>query len=257
LNELPDEYEPTESECEPAESDEEAVGEPAAGYERAVGNQPAAGYEQAGTKEDLSADEPNDEHPRAVEAAIEAVLMVSTEPVPPGLLAELLELPVERVEAICEVMGASYEEERRGFCLVRVAGGYRFQSHPEFAGHVERFVLDGVPTKLSSAALETLAVVAYKQPVSRGQISAIRGVNADGVLRLLTTRGYVEPVGRDTGPGQAVLFGTTMMFLEKLGLNSLSELPPLAEFVPPASTVEMLESALRPDEQGPSAGDAG
>ncbi|MGH9296679.1 MAG: SMC-Scp complex subunit ScpB, partial [Acidimicrobiales bacterium] len=116
-----------------------------------------------------------------------------------------------------------------------------------YVGYVERFVLDGTSQKLSPAALETLAVVAYKQPVSRGQISAIRGVNADGVLRLLTARGYVEAVGRDVGPGQPLLFGTTRTFLERLGLDSLAELPPLEEFVPPVSTVEMLEQALRPD----------
>jgi segregation and condensation protein B len=185
--------------------------------------------------------------PRPVEAAIEAVLTVATEPVTPGLLAELLELPVERVETICSELAASYEAEGRGFTLMRVAGGYRLQSHEAFAGHVERFVLDGSPTKLSPAALETLAVVAYKQPVSRTQVSAIRGVNADGVLRLLAARGYISEVGRDNGPGQAVLFGTTAGFLERLGLDSLAELPPLAAFVPPATTVEMLEQALRPD----------
>jgi segregation and condensation protein B len=187
---------------------------------------------------------------RPVEAAIEAVLTVATEPVPPGLLAELLELPVERVEATCSGLADEYERDGRGFSLVRVAGGYRFQSHPAFAGHVERFVLDGAPTKLSAAALETLAVVAYKQPVSRAQVSAIRGVNADGVRRLLTARGYVEAIGRDTGPGLAVLFGTTQTFLEKLGLNSLDDLPPLGEFVPAASTVEMLERVLRPEPEG-------
>jgi len=186
---------------------------------------------------------------RPIEAAIEAVLMVSAEPVPPGLLAELLELPIDRIEALCDELAATYEAERRGFSLVRVAGGYRLQSHPDYAGHVERFMLEGAPTKLSAAALETLAVVAYKQPVSRAQISAIRGVNADGVLRLLATRGYVEPVGRDPGPGQAVLFGTTAVFLERLGIDSLRDLPPLADFVPPAATVEMLERVLRPDPQ--------
>lgn len=184
---------------------------------------------------------------RPLEAAIEAVLMVSTEPVPPGLLAELLEISAERVEAICAGLAGSYAQEGRGFCLVRVAGGYRFQSRPEYAGHVERFVLDGSPTKLSAAALETLAVVAYKQPVSRAQVAAIRGVNADGVLRLLTTRGYIEPVGRDGGPGLAVLFGTTETFLERLGIDSLRDLPALVDFVPPASTVEMLERVLRPE----------
>jgi segregation and condensation protein B len=180
-------------------------------------------------------------------SAIEAVLTVATDPVSPGLLAELLELPVETVEQMCTELAASYESEGRGFVLVRVAGGYRFQSAEGYAGYVERFVLDGVPQKLSAAALETLAVVAYKQPVSRSQVCAIRGVNADGVLRLLTARGYVQEVGRDSGPGQPVLFGTTRLFLERLGLDSLGDLPRLVEFVPPASTVEMLEQALRPD----------
>jgi segregation and condensation protein B len=188
-----------------------------------------------------------DQPDRAVEAAIEAVLTVATDPVAPGLLAELLELPVDRVEALCAALAASYEREGRGFKLARVAGGYRFQSHETYAGHVERFVLDGTPAKMSAAALETLAVVAYKQPVSRAQVSAIRGVNADGVLRLLAARGYVAEVGRDSGPGQAVLFGTTGGFLERLGLDALGDLPPLAGFVPPASTVEMLEQALRPE----------
>lgn len=182
-------------------------------------------------------------------AAIEAVLMVASDPVPAGLLAELLELPAEQVEQLCSELAASYEAEGRGFTLARVAGGYRFQSADAYAGYVERFVLDGSPQKLSGAALETLAVVAYKQPVSRAQISAIRGVNADGVLRLLAARGYVQEVGRDPGPGQPVLFGTTRMFLERLGLDSLADLPPLAEFVPPATTVEMLEQALRPDSE--------
>lgn len=181
-------------------------------------------------------------------AAIEAVLTVATDPVSPGFLAELLELPVEAVEQLCTELGDSYEREQRGFSLVRVAGGYRFQSAEAYSAYVERFVLDGSPQKLSAAALETLAVVAYKQPVSRAQVSAIRGVNADGVLRLLTARGYVEEVGRDPGPGQPVLFGTTRLFLERLGLDSLADLPPLVEFVPPATTVEMLEQALRPEQ---------
>ncbi len=184
---------------------------------------------------------------RTSEAAIEAVLTVATDPVPPRLLAELLELPADRIESICARIAASYEREGRGFRLARVAGGYRLQSHEAYAGYVERFVLDGSPQRLSPAALETLAVVAYKQPVSRAQISAIRGVNADGVLKLLTARGYVEPVGRDAGPGQPVLFGTTSLFLERLGLDSLAGLPPLADFVPPPATVEVLEQALRPE----------
>ncbi len=182
---------------------------------------------------------------RVEAAAIEAVLTVATEPVPPGLLAELLELPVETVEELCLELATSYELEGRGFSLARVAGGYRFQSSERYAAYVERFVLEGGPQKLSPAALETLAVVAYKQPISRSQVAAIRGVNVESVMRMLVARGYVQAVGRDEGPGQPVLFGTTPMFLERLGLDSIEDLPPLAAFVPPASTVEMLEKVLR------------
>jgi segregation and condensation protein B len=179
-------------------------------------------------------------------AAVEAVVLVATEPIPPQLLAELLEVTTERIEELCDAIGASYEEEERGFELVLVAGGYRFQSHPAYSGYVERFILDDQPTRLSPAALETLAIVAYKQPISRAQIAQIRGVNADGVMRLLVQRGYVESVGRDDGPGQAILFGTSQHFLERLGLRSLADLPPLEAFVPDVSTVELLEQALRP-----------
>jgi segregation and condensation protein B len=129
---------------------------------------------------------------------------------------------------------------------VRVAGGYRYQSAPDMAPYVERFVTEGQTARLSAAALETLSIVAYKQPVSRAQVSAIRGVNVDGVMRTLQQRGYIDEVGRDPGPGQAVLYGTTSLFLEKLGLDSLSELPPLGEFVPGAEVVEALEHGLRP-----------
>lgn len=171
--------------------------------------------------------------------------MVADEPVTPGLLAELLELPVERVESTCEELAAAYRFEERGFVLARVAGGYRFQSHPDMAGFVERFALEGQSAKLSGAALETLAIVAYRQPVSRAQIAAIRGVNADGVVRMLLHRGYIAEVARDPGPGQAVLLGTTPAFLEKLGLDSLEDLPPLGDFVPGPEVVETLEEGLR------------
>lgn len=187
---------------------------------------------------------PIDWRPEA--AAIEAVIITATEPVPSQLLSELLELSVERIDELCRVMSESYEEDERGFELAHVGGGYRFQSHPAYRGYVERFILDDMPSKLSPAALETLAIVAYKQPISRGQIAQIRGVNADGVMRLLSQRGYVETVGRDDGPGQAILFGTSRLFLERLGLNSLEDLPPLEDFVPDVSTVELLEQVLRP-----------
>jgi segregation and condensation protein B len=182
--------------------------------------------------------------------AIEAVLMVADEPVDPHLLAQLLEVAPAKVEELCAELAAAYDADDRGFTLVRVAGGYRFQSHPDLAPYVERFVLEGQSSRLSAAALETLAIIAYKQPVSRMQIAAIRGVNVDGVLRTLQQRGYVAEIARDAGPGQAVLFGTTTMFLEKLGLDSLDDLPPLGDFVPGADVVEALEQGLRhPDER--------
>jgi segregation and condensation protein B len=180
--------------------------------------------------------------------AIEAILMVAEEPVEPHLLAQLLEVPPAQVDALCAELAAAYEAEERGFVLVRVAGGYRFQSHPDLAAYVERFVLEGQSARLSNAALETLAIVAYKQPVSRMQIAAIRGVNVDGVMRTLQVRGYVEEVARDPGPGQAVMYGTSRSFLEKLGIDSLDQLPPLGDFVPGADVVEALEHGLRPED---------
>lgn len=191
---------------------------------------------------------------------IEGVIMVAIEPVPVELLAQLLETPVAGVEAIIAELKSGYEEQGRGFELVKVAGGYRFQSHPDVSSYVERFVLDGQRARLSAAALETLAIVAYKQPISRLQIASIRGVDPDAVLRTLQGRGYIEQRGRDDGPGQAVLWGTTPLFLEKLGINSVVELPPLAEFVPDAEIVEALEATLRitpiEAEPGGAAGDS-
>jgi segregation and condensation protein B len=197
---------------------------------------------------------PQDQKDDDARRAIEAVLMVAEQPVEPQLLAQLLELPVAKVVELCEGLAASYEAEGRGFCLVAVAGGWRFQSHADLAPYVERFVLEGQSARLSGAALETLAIVAYKQPVSRAQVAAIRGVNVDGVMRTLQQRGFIAETGKDPGPGQAILFGTTPMFLERLGLNSLDELPPLSEFVPGADVVEHLEAGLRP-EPGPSLGE--
>ena len=181
--------------------------------------------------------------------------MVADQPVEPHLLAQLLEVSPGRIEEICAEIESEYQNEDRGFELVRVAGGYRFQSHPDLSPYVERFVLEGQSARLSAAALETLAIVAYKQPVSRAQIGAIRGVNADGVIRTLMSRGYITEVGRDPGPGQAVLYGTTALFLERLGLDRVENLPPLAQFVPGADIMEALENSLRA-EPATSAGEA-
>ena len=185
--------------------------------------------------------------------AIEAIVMVAVEPVAPDLLAQLLEQPTAMIERLCSQLSAAYDEAGHGFQMVKVAGGYRYQSHAELAPYVERFLLDGQRARMSGAALETLAIVAYKQPLSRAQIASIRGVDPDGVLRTLQARGYVTEVARDAGPGQAIMYGTTPTFLEKLGLNSLSDLPPIAEFVPGADVVEALEYGLRIDVPAPDA----
>ena len=180
--------------------------------------------------------------------AIEAILLVSDVPVEPSLLAQLLEVPKADIESICSKLMVEYKNDNRGFVLANVAGGYRYQTDPSMAPYVERFVLEGQTSRLSAAALETLAIVAYKQPISRMQISAIRGVNVDAVIRTLQQRGYIGEVGKDPGPGNAILFGTTSTFLERLGMNDISDLPPLANFVPGADIVEALEDGLRPDQ---------
>ena len=122
-------------------------------------------------------------------------------------------------------------DQHRGFQLQETASGWRFVTHPDAHAHVQRFANRDVSHRLSTAALETLAIVAYRQPVSRVQIGALRGVNADGVVRLLEQRGYIEEKGRAEGPGQPVLFGTTELFLDRLGLRALDELPPIEEFL--------------------------
>lgn len=202
----------------------------------------------AAETEQLSVDDDGDTvtelSPELVQA-LEAIVLVATDPVPTDQLAQLLEVPTAAVDAACRALALDYDERGCGFALVRVAGGWRYQSHPDATAYVERFILDGQRARLSGAALETLAIVAYKQPISRSQIAAIRGVDPDAVLRTLQARGYIDQIGRDPGPGQASLWGTTRSFLEKLGIDSLNELPPLSEFVPGADIVEALEHGLR------------
>jgi segregation and condensation protein B len=164
-------------------------------------------------------------------AALEAILLVVDEPVAEMQLAQIMEQPTERVGALLEDISARYTAAGHGFDLRRAAGGWRLYTRPEYAPYVERFVLDGQSTRLTQAALETLAVVAYKQPVTRSRISAIRGVNCDGVMRTLVTRGLIEECGTEGETG-AYLYRTTPLFLEKLGLNAVDQLPPLAPFLP-------------------------
>jgi segregation and condensation protein B len=163
--------------------------------------------------------------------AIEAILLVVDEPVGDVTLAQVLEQPTDRVTALLGNLASEYAATERGFELRRAAGGWRLYTRPCFAAYVERFVLDGQQVRLTQAALETLAVVAYKQPVTRSRISAIRGVNCDGVVRTLVSRGLIEECGSDPDSG-ALLYRTTSLFLEKLGLDELEQLPPLAPFLP-------------------------
>jgi segregation and condensation protein B len=177
--------------------------------------------------------------------AVEAVLLVAVEPVPSGLLAELLEEPVERIDEVLGALAQEYTDAGHGFILARIAGGARLQTHPDMAPYVERFANRDVSPRLSTAALETLAIVAYRQPVSRGQISSLRGVNVDGVTRLLEQRGYIAVVGHAEGPGQPALFGTTDLFLERLGLDSLAQLPPVEDFLPGPEVAGQFEEELQ------------
>ena len=164
-------------------------------------------------------------------ASLEAILLVADEPVPLVVLAQVLERPRNVVEAELRDLAASYVTEGRGFDLREVAGGWRFYTREDCAPLVERFVSDGQEVRLTQAALETLAVVAYRQPVSRGRVSAVRGVNCDGVMRTLVLRGLTEESGTDSETG-AILYRTTGYFLERLGLASLEDLPDLAPFLP-------------------------
>jgi segregation and condensation protein B len=171
---------------------------------------------------------------------LEAVLLVVDEPVSDVTLAQVLEHPRDAVVAALESLARDYEEERRGFQLRAVAGGWRLYTRPECAAVVERFVLDGQQARLTQAALETLSVVAYRQPVSRARVSAVRGVNVDGVMRTLVARGLVEEAGTESDTG-ATLYRTTGYFLERLGISSLDELPELAQYLPEINTIDSMD----------------
>lgn len=224
----------------PAPASESAgVTGPAAGAERAAADVPGS--------KPIRTPRPAPEPPASrddaeLRGALEAILLVVDEPVSELILAQVLEQSVERVGTALERIAVGYVEAGHGFELRRAAGGWRLYTRPEYASYVERFVLDGQSVRLTQAALETLAVVAYKQPVTRSRISAIRGVNCDGVIRTLVSRGLIEECGTEPDSG-AFLYRTTTMFLEKLGLNTVDELPPLAPFLP--DNVEELADATR------------
>ncbi|MFM8671786.1 MAG: SMC-Scp complex subunit ScpB [Candidatus Nanopelagicus sp.] len=174
---------------------------------------------------------------------LEAILMVVDEPVSEMVLAQIIEAPTEEISAALRTLAGRYEQEQRGFELRQVSGGWRYYSHPEMAPLVEKFVLDGQQARLTQAALETLAVIAYRQPISRARVSAIRGVNVEAVMKTLVNRGLVEETGIE-GESGAVLYKTTSFFLEKLGLNSISDLPALAPFLPNVDGLDEILSTL-------------
>jgi segregation and condensation protein B len=178
--------------------------------------------------------------------ALEAVLMVADEPLDQVALATVVGYPVVEVGQALAGLAEEYDDQRRGFELRNVAGGWRFYTREDYAGVVEKFVLDGQQARLTQAALETLAVVAYKQPVSRARVSAIRGVNVDGVMRTLVTRGLVEEAGTDQETG-AHLYRTTSYFLERIGVTSLAELPELAPLLPEIDDMDLEESVAGND----------
>ena len=178
-------------------------------------------------------------------AIIEAILFVAEEPLTAAEIAEVMEQPRSDVEAQLASLRDDLAAAGRGIVLREVAGGWRLYTHPDARAHLERFAATDRATKLSKAAMETLAVVAYKQPVSRGQVAEVRGVDSEQALRTLERRGLVFEMGRAPGPGQAVLYGTTSLFMEKLGIGSIADLPPLADHVPPAAVVDTLEEPFR------------
>jgi len=169
--------------------------------------------------------------------ALEAVLMLADMPIPTTRLAAVLAQPEPRVQQTLTDLAQEYHEQDRGFILRELGEGWRFYSHPTYAEEVEAFVRDGQTARLTAAALETLAVIAYRQPVARGRISSIRGVNVDGVVRTLLTRGLIEEAGRD-GDSGAILYQTTAHFLERMGLRSIADLPPLAPYLPEVGALD-------------------
>ena len=175
--------------------------------------------------------------------AIEALLLLAEEPITELALATALDVPVPVVRDTLLELVAFYDETGRGFELRELGGGWRYYTREDHADLVSAYVLEGRESKLSQAGLETLAVVAYQQPISRARISAIRGVNVDGVMKTLLTRGLVTEIGSDEVSG-AILFGTTSYFLERMGLRSLDELPPLAPHLPEVDELEAELSRL-------------
>lgn len=183
---------------------------------------------------------------RSLEQRLEAMLTIAIEPVTAEELADLTDTDSDTVRSALRALRDQAASERRGFTFTELASGWVMQSSPDVAEDVTRFANRDVSHRLSAAALETLAIVAYRQPVSRSQVSALRGVNVDGVVRLLEQRGYIEERGRAEGPGQPILYGTTEIFLDRLGLASPSELPPIESFLPNLDAARTIADSFTP-----------
>jgi len=235
--EVPDADEPAAA--PQVEAEPEAVAEPALESEPVDESEPFVEPLVAAEPEPVVELEPEREPeptvpvmaPAQIRGALEAIMLVVDEPVSEVVLAQVLEQPKEVVTEALHTLADEYTLTGRGFELRRAAGGWRLYTRGDYASYVERFVLDGQQVRVTQAALETLAVVAYKQPVTRSRISAIRGVNCDAVVRTLVSRGLIEECGTEPDSG-AYLYRTTTLFLEKLGLDSVDELPALAPFLP-------------------------
>ncbi len=180
----------------------------------------------------------------SLEQKLEAMLAVALEPISAEELADVVDADAREVVETLQSLRTEYLEQRRGFQVVELASGWVMQSSPDVATWVAKFANRDVSHRLSSAALESLAIIAYRQPISRAQISALRGVNVDGVVRLLEQRGYIEEQGRAPGPGQPILYATTELFLDRMGLATVSDLPPIEEFMPPVETANALADEL-------------
>lgn len=182
--------------------------------------------------------------PSSIKSALEALLLVSSDPVSASALAASLDVAPGEVASLLAELQVEYEEANRGFQLREVAGGWRLFTHPAFHDQVEAFVLSWDTQKLSQAALETLAVIAYHQPVTRETVKGIRGVNSDGVISSLADKGLIREMGRDPQRGQAILYGTTAAFLEKFGLRSVRDLPDLEQFAPDEQSRQFIRERL-------------
>jgi segregation and condensation protein B len=180
----------------------------------------------------------------SLEQRLEAMLTVALEPISAEELADVAEADATEVVAVLRELRTEFVVQKRGYQLAELASGWVMQSSPDVAQWVTRFANRDVSHRLSSAALETLAIIAYRQPISRAQITALRGVNVDGVVRLLEQRGYIEEIGRAPGPGQSILYGTTELFLDRMGLASLGDLPPIEDFLVPLETAEALVAEM-------------